>query len=158
MATRNMRLEGDDILEKMSKPVEAFDKRLYQLLDDMAETLEQHNGAGLAAVQVGVLKRVFLVDVGDGIIEFINPEIIEEKDSQHGVEGCLSYPGKWGMVTRPNFVKVRAQDRKGKWFEVEGSELFARAVCHENDHLNGISYLTHVERFITPEEMDTMGD
>ncbi len=140
MAIRNMRLEGDDILRKKSRPVEKFDRRLWELLDDMADTLAQQNGAGLAGVQVGVLRRVFLVDAGEGPVEFINPEILATSGSQRVLEGCLSYPGQWGMITRPNQVKIRAQDRRGRWFELEGEGLMAQAMLHENGHLDGLAF------------------
>lgn len=158
MAKRNMRMDGDEILHKKSRAVDSFDKRLHQLLDDMADTLEQYNGAGLAAVQVGILKRVFIVDVGDGIIEFINPEIVERCGEQVGPEGCLSFPGEWGIVTRPDHVRIKAQNRVGKWFEVEGEQLFARAVCHEYDHLDGIVYKERAERMMSPDEIEHMND
>ena len=140
MAIRNMRLEGDDILRKKSRPVEKFDRRLWELLDDMADTLAQQNGAGLASVQVGVLRRVFLVDAGEGPVEFINPEILATSGSQRVLEGCLSYPGQWGMITRPNQVRIRAQDRRGRWFELEGEGLMAQAMLHENGHLDGLAF------------------
>ena len=140
MAIRNMRLEGDDILRKKSRPVEKFDRRLWELLDDMADTLAQQNGAGLAGVQVGVLRRVFLVDAGEGPVEFINPEILATSGSQRVLEGCLSYPGQWGMITRPNQVRIRAQDRRGRWFELEGGGLMAQAMLHENGHLDGLAF------------------
>lgn len=140
MAIRNMRLEGDDILQKKSRPVEKFDRRLWELLDDMADTLAQQNGAGLAGVQVGVLRRVFLVDAGEGPVEFINPEILATSGSQRVLEGCLSYPGQWGMITRPNQVRIRAQDRRGRWFELEGEGLMAQAMLHENGHLDGLAF------------------
>lgn len=140
MAIRNMRLEGDDILRKKSRPVEKFDRRLWELLDDMADTLAQQNGAGLAGVQVGVLRRVFLVDAGEGPVEFINPEILATSGSQRVLEGCLSYPGQWGMITRPSHVKIRAQDRRGRWFELEGEGLMAQAMLHENGHLDGLAF------------------
>ena len=140
MAIRNMRLEGDDILRKKSRPVEKFDRRLWELLDDMADTLAQQNGAGLAGVQVGVLRRVFLVDAGEGPVEFINPEILATSGSQRVLEGCLSFPGQWGMITRPNQVRIRAQDRRGRWFELEGEGLMAQAMLHENGHLDGLAF------------------
>ena len=140
MAIRNMRTEGDDILRKKSRPVEKFDRRLWELLDDMADTLAQQNGAGLAGVQVGVLRRVFLVDAGEGPVEFINPEILATSGSQRVLEGCLSYPGQWGMITRPNQVRIRAQDRRGRWFELEGEGLMAQAMLHENGHLDGLAF------------------
>lgn len=142
MAMRNMRTEGDDILLKRSRVVERFDRRLWVLLDDMADTLTQHNGVGLAAVQVGALRRVFIIDIGDenGVTEFLNPEILETSGSQRVMEGCLSYPGQWGMVTRPSYVKIKAQDRRGNWFEMEGEGLMAQAMLHEYGHLDGHSF------------------
>ena len=157
MAIRNMRIEGDDILRKKSRPVEKFDQRLWELLDDMADTLRQQNGVGLAGVQVGVLRRVFIVDVGEGLTEFVNPQVVETSGSQTVLEGCLSFPGQWGMITRPNYVRIRAQDRHGKWFEAEGEELIARCFCHELDHLDGIVYTQVMERFLTDEELEEMG-
>lgn len=154
MAKRNMRFEGDEVLRKTSKTVDSFDKRLHQLLDDMADTLEKYNGVGLAAVQVGILKRVFIIDVGEGITEFINPQILESSGEQVGPEGCLSFPGEYGIVSRPNHVRVKAQDRVGKWFEVECDELYARAVFHENDHLDGIVFKDHAQRMLTDEELE----
>jgi len=142
MAIRNMRTEGDDILCKKSRTVEKFDQRLHDLLDDMADTLAQYNGVGLAAVQVGVLRRAFIVDLGegDGPVEFVNPQVLEQSGSQRVIEGCLSYPGQWGMITRPDHVKLRAQDRSGKWFELEGDGLMAQAMIHEYGHLDGLSF------------------
>jgi len=154
MAIREIRTEGDEILNKVSKPVTSFDERLFVLLDDMKETLADKNGAGLAAVQVGVLKRVILVDVGDGPIEFINPKIIKTEGEEEKLEGCLSVPGVWGMVKRPKKVLVRAQDRHGKFFELEGEELMAQALCHETDHLDGHLYTEKVIRFVDPEEFE----
>ncbi len=154
MAKREMRYEGDEVLSKKSRPVEKFDEKLWNLLDDMADTMRTYNGVGLAAVQVGILRRVFIVDVGDGITEFINPEIIETRDSQTGLEGCLSFPDQFGEVTRPNIVKVRAFDRFGKLFEKEVSELYARAVCHENDHLDGYVFKDRADRMLTQEEAE----
>ena len=147
----------DPALHKVCKPVTAFDEKLHKLLDDMRETLIDSNGVGLAAPQVGILRRIFLVDVGlDGeqIIEFINPEILETEGEQEGAEGCLSVPGKYGLVRRPYWVKVRAQDRNGDWFEAEGEELIGRCFCHEYDHLDGIVYTEVMERFLTQEELD----
>jgi peptide deformylase len=136
--------------------VTSFDKKLHKLLDDMRETLIDSQGVGLAAPQVGILRRVFLVDVGveeNEIIEFINPEILETEGEQEGPEGCLSVPGRYGLVKRPYYVKVRAQDRYGEWFEAEGEELIGRCFCHENDHLDGIVYTQVMERFLTEEEL-----
>lgn len=140
MALRNIVKEGDPTLRKISRSVVNFDEKLAQLLDDMAETLYDADGAGLAAPQVGILRRVCIVDVGDGLIELINPVIIEESGMQEGGEGCLSCPGEYGVVRRPMKVTVRAQDRNGNTFTVTGEELKARAFCHEIDHLNGILY------------------
>ncbi|MBQ8941752.1 MAG: peptide deformylase [Firmicutes bacterium] len=140
MAIRIVREYDEEILRKKCKPVKAFDEKLHVLLDDMAETMYSYNGVGLAAPQVGMLKRAVVIDIGDGILELINPEIIETSGEQTGSEGCLSVPGKAGDVTRPNYVKVRAFDRNGNEYEVEGEELMARALCHEIDHLDGILY------------------
>ena len=158
MAIRNMRTDGDDILRKKSKPVEVFDKKLWELLDDMADTLSEENGVGLAGVQVGVLRRIFIIDVGEGITEFINPQILEVSGEQEVPEGCLSYPGQWGLIKRPAFVKIKAQNRHGEWFETEGSDLLAQALCHESDHLDGIVFLDKVERRLSDEEVRHLGD
>ena len=141
MALRTIIKEGNETLRKHSRPVTSFDKKLAILLDDMKETLIKADGVGLAAPQVGILRRIFIVDTGDKIIEFVNPEILETSGEQDGAEGCLSVPGVRGMVKRPMNVKVRAQDRNGKTFKVELSELSARCVCHENDHLDGILFI-----------------
>ena len=156
MALRKIMTEKDAALHKVCKPVTAFDGKLHRLLDDLAETLHEANGAGLAAPQVGILRRVVVVDVGDGLIELVNPEIVAQDGEQDGPEGCLSLPGKWGMVKRPNVVRVRAQDRNGQWFETEGQELTARCFCHELDHLDGHLYTEKVSRFLTEEEIEAM--
>lgn len=156
MALRNIVTVGDSVLTKVCRPVTKFDKRLHILLDDMAETLVEANGVGLAAPQVGTLRRVVLVDTGEEILELINPEIIRTEGEQTGLEGCLSVPGKYGIVTRPNIVAVRAQDRFGEWFEVEGEELIARCFCHELAHLDGHLYTEVAERMLTPEELEAM--
>ena len=142
MGIRNLRTEGDDILLKKSRPVERFDRRPGDLLDDMGDTLTQYNGVGLAAVQVGILRRAFIVDLGedDGPTEFVNPQLLEQSGSQRVMEGCLSYPGQWGMITRPSYVRMRAQDRHGEWFEMEGEDLMAQAMLHEYGHLDGHSF------------------
>lgn len=158
MALRNILTEEDPTLRKVSRPVTKFDDRLHELLDDMAETLEDARGVGLAAPQVGILRRVVVVDVGEEILELINPEIISQSGEQTGMEGCLSVPGKYGIVTRPNVVKVRAQDRFGEWYEAEGEELIARAFCHELDHLDGHLYVDKVERFLTQEELEELAN
>ena len=139
MALRKIRTEEDPVLQKVSKPVVAFDAKLHLLLNDMKDTLAKADGVGLAAVQIGILRRVVLIDVGDehGFIEAINGEIIERKGEQREIEGCLSLPHKSGITTRPMYVKFKAQDRYGNWFEAEGEGLFARCVCHEFDHLDG---------------------
>lgn len=156
MALRNILLEGEPTLTKVARPVTSFDRRLHELLDDLAETMENANGAGLAAPQVGVLRRVAVVADGDEIIELVNPEIISRSGEQSGVEGCLSVPGLYGIVTRPNVVRVRAQDRKGRWFEVEGEELVARGLCHELEHLDGHLYTERVERYLSDEEIEEL--
>ncbi len=153
MALRQIVKFGDDILRKKSRPVTNFDERLWQLLDDMKETMASQQGAGLAAVQVGVLRRAVVVDVRDknGVIELVNPEIISEEGTQCGGEGCLSAPNVWENVERPNVVTVKAQDRYGKEFMITGSALLARAFCHEVDHLDGILFTDHVKND-TPAE------
>ena len=161
MATRNILMDGERGLNKKSRTVTEFNKRLHILLDDMRETLIEANGLGLAAPQVGVLRRVALiVDTSieteqpeEQIIELINPVIIKQDGEQTCSEGCLSVPGVYGMVSRPDIVTVRAQDRNGNTFELEGSELTARALCHEIDHLDGIIFTSIAERLLTEEEL-----
>ena len=148
MAIREIREKGDEILYKKCKAVVKFDEKLHILLDDMYETMQSRDGVGLAAPQVGILKRAVVIDVGDGKIELINPEIVEESGEQTGSEGCLSVPGVFGEVTRPNVVTVKAQDRDGKWFKITGKELLARAFCHEIEHLDCQLFLDRVIRFI----------
>ena len=138
MALRKIVVEGDPVLKKKSRPVEKFDARLAELLDDMRQTLYSAEGVGLAAVQVGVLRRVVVVDVGDGLLELVNPEIIEAEGEQRESEGCLSLPGEYGETIRPAVVKVKAQNREGKWCIYKGDGLKARCFCHEIDHLDGI--------------------
>ena len=152
MAIRNIVKDGDEVLAKKCRVVEQFDDRLALLLDDMADTLKDADGAGLAAPQVGVLKRICLVDVGDGLIELINPEIIASSGTQKELEGCLSCPGIWGYTKRPMRVTVKAQDRNGKEFTVSGEGLKARAFCHELDHLDGILFKEKVVEFVNIEE------
>ena len=156
MAIRNIVKDGDPILKKKCRPVEKFDKKLAILLDDMAETMHQANGVGLAAPQVGMLRRVVVIDVGEGVIELVNPKIVAYSGEQEGVEGCLSFPGEWGLAKRPNYVKVRAQDRNGDEFEIDGEQLLARAFCHELDHLNGVVFKDVVDRMLTPAEIEEM--
>ena len=148
MAIREIREKGDEILYKKCKAVVKFDEKLHILLDDMYETMQSRDGVGLAAPQVGILKRAVFIDDGVGKIELINPEIVEESGEQTGSEGCLSVPGVFGEVTRPNVVTVKAQDRDGKWFKITGKELLARAFCHEIEHLDGKLFLDRVIRFI----------
>lgn len=140
MAIRNIRFDGDDILRKTSKEVKEVTPKIKDLLDDMFETMYEENGVGLAAPQVGILKRIFVIDVGEGPMEFINPVIIEKSGEQTGNEGCLSLPGKVAIVTRPNHVICEAYNRDMELFRIEGEELLARAICHEYDHLDGILY------------------
>ncbi len=156
MAIRNIVKDGDPILKKKCRPVEKFDRKLAVLLEDMAETMHLANGVGLAAPQVGMLRRVVVIDVGEGVIELVNPEIIAYSGEQEGLEGCLSFPGEWGLAKRPNYVKVRAQDRNGDEFEIEGRELLARAFCHEIDHLNGVVFKDVVERMLSAAEIEEM--
>ena len=151
MAIRNIRTDEDSILRKKSREDEKFDERLFQLLDDMADTMYDADGVGLAAVQVGVLRRIVIVDIGEGLIELINPEIIEEDGIQCDVEGCLSLPGKQAYTMRPMTVTVKAQNRNGNWCVYKGTGLKAKAFCHEIDHLDGILY---VDKIAKQEEID----
>ena len=153
MGLRNILTTDESALHKVCKNVANFDGRLWKLLDDMRETLIESGGVGLAAPQVGILRRVVLVDTGEEILELINPSLVETDGEQIGAEGCLSVPGKYGLVKRPYYAKVRAQDRDGNWFEAEGEELIARCFCHELDHLDGIIYTEVMERFLTEEEL-----
>ncbi len=158
MGLRKILTDEESALHKVCKPVTSFDSKLHKLLDDMAETLIESGGVGLAAPQIGILRRVVLVDVGmeePDIIELVNPEMMETDGEQYGPEGCLSVPGKYGLVRRPNYAKVRAQDRNGDWYEYEGEELIARCFCHELDHLDGIIYTEKMDRFLTEEELAT---
>ena len=154
MAIRNIVKVGDEVLTKKSRRVERIDERLVTLLEDMKNTLSHANGVGLAAPQVGILKRVVVIDVGEGVIELINPEIVEQSGSQTDLEGCLSYPGRYGEVTRPSKVTVRAQDRDGKFFEVTGEGMLARAFCHEIDHLDGVLFMGKVTKWMEDEEQE----
>ena len=154
MGLRKILTTEEPALHKVCRPVEKFDWRLHKLLDDMKETLAQANGVGLAAPQVGILRRVVIVDTGEEILELVNPELLETDGEQEGAEGCLSVPGKYGLVKRPYYAKVRAQNRDGEWFEAEGEELIARCFCHELDHLDGIVYTEIMERFLTEEELN----
>ena len=140
MALRKIVTEGDDILLKKCRMVEKYDGKLWDLLDDMVETLHDSGGVGLAAPQIGVMRRVCVIDIGDGVVEFVNPTIIETDGEHECVEGCLSSPGEYGLVNRPVYVKAKAYDRNGNEFVIDGEELFAQAMCHEFDHLEGILY------------------
>lgn len=144
MALRNIVKVGDPVLNKTSRKVEKFDEKLSCLIDDMLETMYDANGAGLAAVQVGILKRVVVIDVGEGPIELVNPVITLAEGEQRETEGCLSLPGKWGVTIRPKKVQVKAQDRNGKWQVFTGEDLKARAFCHEIDHLDGVLFTSHL--------------
>ena len=154
MATRKIVKLGDDTLRKVCKPQEKFDLRLWTLLKDMADTMYKAEGVGLAAPQVGILRRVVVIDVGDGLVELIYPKIVGQEGSQCGREGCLSLPGRQGIVTRPRKVMVQAQDRRGRPIEFTAEAFFARAVCHELDHLDGVLYIDKMERELTPEEIE----
>ena len=153
MGIRRILTHREPALHKTCKPVVNFDAKLHKLLDDMRETLLDSGGVGLAAPQVGILRRVVLVDNGEEILELVNPTLVETDGEQVGAEGCLSVPGKYGLVKRPYYAKVRAQDRNGNWFEAEGEELTARCFCHELDHLDGIIYTEVMERYLTDEEL-----
>ena len=153
MALRKILTDAEPALHKVCKPVEKFDAKLHTLLDDMQDTLIESGGVGLAAPQVGILRRVVLVDTEEEILELINPVLVETDGEQVGPEGCLSVPGKYGLVKRPYYAKVKAQDRDGNWYEAEGEELIARCFCHELDHLDGIIYTEVMDRFLTEEEL-----
>ena len=154
MALRKILNVRESALHKTCKSVTNFDDRLHRLLDDMKETLEDAGGVGLAAPQVGILRRVVLVDNGEEVLELVNPELVETSGEQEGPEGCLSLPGKYGLVKRPMYAKVRAQDRNGNWFETDGEALTARCFCHELDHLDGVLYIDKMDRELTPEEIE----
>ena len=157
MGLRKILTDKEPSLHKVCKPVTKFDDKLHKLLDDMAETLVEANGVGLAAPQVGILRRVVIVDVGEEqMLELINPTLVETSGEQVGAEGCLSVPGKYGLVKRPYYAKVRAQDRDGNWFEAEAEELIARCFCHELDHLDGVVYTQVMDRFLTDEELEEL--
>ena len=153
MAIREIRKYDDPALYKVCRPVEKFDERLGELLDDMAETMYQANGVGLAAPQVGILRRVVVIDVGDGIIELVNPRILRTAGSETTSEGCLSFPGEYGLVERPTEVEIEAEDRHGKTFRMTGHELLARAFCHETDHLDGKVFKTIAIEMLDEEDL-----
>lgn len=157
MAIREIIKEGDPILNKKCHLVTRFDQKLWDLIDDMRETLTKANGMGLAAPQLGILRRVVLVMNEDGeYMELINPEVLDSDGEQTALEGCLSIPGYWGEVTRPSWVKVRAQNRKGEAFEVEGTDVTARCFCHEIDHLDGHLYNELCDRIYSAKELEEM--
>ncbi len=151
MAIRNIRKLGEDILRKKCRVVDTIDDKIITLLDDMIDTMQNADGVGLAAPQVGILKRIAVIDIGEGVIELINPEIVKTEGKETNVEGCLSVPGKWGTVERPQKVTVRATGRDGKEYEITGEGLLARALCHEIDHLDGVVFVDKVEEYV---EMD----
>lgn len=153
MALRNIVTEKEARLRKVSRPVEKFDERLWTLLDDMADTMYEADGVGIAGVQVGVLRRVFVVDIGEGLTEFINPTITAQSGEQDGLEGCLSSPGEYGLVVRPEKVTIEAYDRHGKTFTLEAEGFMARAICHENDHLDGHIFKDITHHMLTDEEL-----
>lgn len=157
MAIREILTDQDPALHKRCHPVTSFDEKLGLLLDDMKETLAHANGAGLAAPQVGILRRVVVVvDAQDQMLELVNPELIAQEGEQEGLEGCLSVPGMWGYVKRPMKAAVRAQDRYGNWFEVQGEEMVARCFCHELEHLDGHVFVEHTDHLYTTEELDRL--
>ena len=153
MGLRKILTDKEPALHKVCRPVENFDRKLHKLLDDMRDTLLDSGGVGLAAPQIGILRRVVVVDVGDEILELVNPTMLETDGEQIGPEGCLSVPGRYGLVKRPYYAKVQAQDRDGNWFEAEGEELIGRCFCHELDHLDGIIYTEVMERWLTEDEL-----
>ena len=158
MALRQVRIMGDPVLEKICRPVKEMTPRIKELIQDMLDTMYHAEGVGLAAPQVGILRRIVVIDVGEGPIVMINPEILEMEGSQTGSEGCLSLPGQAGTVTRPNYVKIRALDENMEEYELEGTELLARAICHECDHLEGIMYVSKVEGDLYDTDPDLMDD
>ena len=151
MALRNIIKEGDPVLNKKCRPVEKFDSRLHMLLDDMHDTMYNADGVGLAAPQVGILRCALVIDIGEGLIELVNPKIIMKSGEQHEQEGCLSCPGEYGITVRPKYVKVKGQDRFGNDVTYEGSDLLARALCHEIGHLNGVLFKAHVTEMLQTE-------
>ena len=156
MAYRQIRNDGDEVLRKISKPVDTIDKKILSLLEDMADTMYRADGVGLAAPQIGILKRMVVIDVGDGLYEMINPVILEQSGEQDGMEGCLSILGVMGKVKRPMNVKLKYTDRNGESVTIEASEFFARAICHELDHLDGILYKDKAYKMYTEKELEEM--
>ena len=156
MAIRNVVVEGDEILRKKCREVTEVNDRIRETMGDMLETMRDSMGVGIAAPQVGIMRRMFIAEPEpERVYYMINPVILEQSGSQIDSEGCLSVPGKYGLVRRPNYAKVRAQDRNGDWYEYEGEELIARCFCHELDHLDGILYTEKMDRFLTEEELAT---
>ena len=157
MAIREILTDKDPVLHKRCHPVTQFDEKLWSLIDDMRDTLSDANGAGLAAPQIGILRRVVVViDANEEMLELVNPELVTQDGEQDGLEGCLSVPGLWGYVTRPMKAKVKAQDRNGNWFEAEGEEIVARCFCHELEHLDGRVFTEHTDKLYTGEELDRL--
>ena len=156
MATRNIIKEGDPFLNRICHPVEKFNRKLATLLEDMEETMQSADGVGLAAPQVGILRRAVVIDIGEGPVELINPVFVEQSGEQECVEGCLSSPGQYGITKRPMHVKIRAQNRNGEFFELEGEELLATVCCHEIDHLDGILFKSHVIHMLDKEELEEL--
>lgn len=157
MALRNILFEGDEALRKKCRPVTDFGKRTSDLMDDLRDSVEHAGGAGLAAPQVGILRRACVIMKDGELVELINPEIVEQSEAVTGrYEGCLSCPDRWGWLERPQNVRVKAQDRKGEWFELECEDMAARAACHETDHLDGVLFIDLVEELITEEELDEL--
>lgn len=156
MALRKILTQEESALHKVCREVTKFDSKLHDLLDDMTETLYDANGVGLAAPQVGILRRVVVIDTGEEVVELINPRVVETSGEQDGMEGCLSVPGEYWLVKRPNIVKAQAQDREGNWFEIEAEGLIARCICHECDHLDGHLYTEIAYRKLTNEEIEAM--
>ncbi len=154
LALRKIVLKTDEILRKRCKPVENFDEKLGILLDDMAETMHKANGVGLAAPQVGILRRAVVVDIGEGLLELVNPEIIKSKGKQRGIEGCLSCPDDWGYVVRPTEIIVKAQDRTGKDIQLKLKDFFAVATCHEIDHLDGHLFIDIADEMVDPDDVE----
>lgn len=154
MALRTVITKEDERLRKKAHPVTDFNERLWTLLDDMYETMQDSNGVGIAAPQVGILRQAVVIDVGEGKIELVNPEILEREGDQYGGEGCLSVPGEWGMVHRPQKVKVKAQDRNGNAFELEAEDYLAVAVCHETDHLKGVLFIDLADKMLDESEIE----
>lgn len=154
MGLRTVITKEDERLRKKARPVTDFNERLWMLLDDMYETMREHNGVGIAAPQVGILRQAVVIDVGEGKVELLNPEIVEREGEQYGSEGCLSVPGEWGMVHRPKKVTVKAQDRNGKPFELEAEDYLAVAVCHETDHLRGVLFIDLADRMLDESEIE----